>query len=139
MAVWHDRHEGSPPSRRTATVGRDNRGMAVHDMTMFGGIQSTQHIPSRRDCRNRHGSTELPHSRDLQDGIVCLDAGSPGETGSRARGLSRLHRANISAVFEKKRRSGGQQAALAGARMAKSPIIAHSKAGLGGICRENSR
>ena len=89
--------------------------------------------------RSGRSSTEHPFSRDLQGKNVYLDAGAPGETVSGAWGLSGLHRAKISTVSGEKRHSGGQQAALAGVRRAKSPYFAHSKAGLGGICRENSR
>ena len=64
-------------------MGRDNRGMAAHSGRMFDCTQTPSRHSVKARQQNGHSSTEQPCSQNLQNGIVCLDAGSPGKTGSR--------------------------------------------------------
>ena len=64
-------------------VGRDNRTTAAHggDGVRRQTADSVT-IQAKHGGRRGHSSTQPLHSRELQGGNVCLDAGSPGETGS---------------------------------------------------------
>ena len=60
-------------------------------------------IQAKHGGRRGHSRTQQIHYRDYQDRDVCLDAGSPGETGSRALGSFGLIGAKVGGVSSKKK------------------------------------
>ena len=60
-------------------------------------------IQAKHGSRRGHSRTQQIHYRDYQDRDVCLDAGSSGETGSRALGLFGLIGAKVGGVSSKKK------------------------------------
>ena len=140
MAVWHDQYDGVFPSWRTAMAGKGNCTTAAHSRT---GFDSRQPIQWR--CL-QYAATEAgtaAHNRftpgPSRSGDVCLDAGTPGETLSGLGSYPGCTGRRTAVSLAKRRRSDGQKEVLAGVRGAKSPFFSYSEAGLGGICRKNSR
>jgi len=80
-------------------------------------------IGTKRGDKSARSSTQQLLSWDLQDGVVCLDAGFPGGTLSGLKPYPGCT-GRRSAVFRGyKRRSGRKTAALTGVRRAKSPFF----------------